>query len=72
MTTEIIINGDHPSTFFAFCNSCSDINEESGDPQEGPLQLSGDGVQSLEEAMGQTERHQQNYRTNHKTTVEGV
>jgi hypothetical protein len=72
MSIEILETDKPSGIYFGFCHSCDDIREEDGDPMEGPLQLSGDGVRSLEEAVAQTERHQRNYQAHHKTIVEGV
>jgi hypothetical protein len=58
-----------PRLYFAYCHSCDDINEENGDYQDGPLQLSGWGA-SLEEAKNQAQRHMQLFSSDHKITIE--
>lgn len=73
MATEIQITGnkENPRIFFAFCLSCFDINEETGDPQNGYLQLSGDGATSLDQAIGQADKHKENNPT-HRTKIDCI
>ncbi len=74
--TRIIGHKETSRIFFAFCDSCFDVNEETGDPQNGSLQLSGDGVKTFEEAEGQIKEHL-NYWSkfetkNHRTRIDCI
>jgi hypothetical protein len=66
--TIIVEYKETSRSFFAYCDSCFDINEETGDPQNGSLQLSGDGVKSLGEAEGQVKKHLRSF-PNHRTRI---
>lgn len=69
--TNIVEYKETSRSFFAYCDSCFDINEETGDSQNGSLQLSGDGAKSLEEAKGQVREHLRNF-PNHRTRISCV
>lgn len=71
---SIEITGDQKKaySFFAFCNTCPDFDEESGDMRDGQLQLSGNGDNSLEKAKNLAEKHQQNWRDEHELIIDCV
>lgn len=74
--TRIIGYKEKSRIFFAFCDSCFDVNEETGDSQKGSLQLSGDGAESLEEAEGQVREHLEFWskfsNRNHRTRIDCI
>lgn len=74
--TRIVGNKETSKKFFAFCDSCFDVNEETGDPQNGSLQLSGDGALSLDEAERQVKEHLEYWlkfeTKNHRTRIDCV
>jgi hypothetical protein len=74
--TRIIEYKETSRIFFAFCDSCFDVNEETGDPQNGSLQLSGDGAKSLEEAEKQVKEHLEYWSKfetrNHRTRIDCI
>jgi hypothetical protein len=74
MSIEIHGNPDDGKThtYFAFCNSCDDINEEDGDPRPGPLQLSGDGTLSLFEVKEQATLHEGAQVDKHRIVIDVV